>query len=520
MPFTARSASELLQALVSGWVARHRAAGRQADATPGTDPHAEFDALSLELEAIELGAREAAHRVLLRSQTGADLDQSADDDGTARIDAAKARRTVAVVGPAATSAPINGATLAAADGQRFVPIDPVSGEALTDTGATDGSGNLTLTVEALVAGAAPNDLAIGTVLTWSSAPTGFAATGSLGALVADGEDRESDDLLRERLLARRRERPAGGNRSWWREQLLVVDGVAEVFIYRVMTAFETGPGTGIYDYEPNRAGNITALPFAPAPTSYAEDSPGMAYLFSRIPTSTIVDRVRAYLRGTGTRTGTGTPTGIELYPAHMTEEHFFVVPPRASEIDLVVSAKPVAGWRWLPNATTVDGLGGSTTTVIALASAPVGWQVNDRVAIADWSGARIRGQHYLRRITAIAGSNITLDTALPGVPPGGTPIRQDAVNAEGASFWGEIRTLLLNLVFDRLGPGEAPSQSFRYPDDTPSTYPGALTRALLLRTLLNVESVSDGSIDSPATSQAALVGQVYVLRSLRVDPMP
>lgn len=520
MPFNARRAGTIRDALVEGWVARHRLAGRDAVATPGTDPYCEFDALGIEQEGIELGAQEAAHRVLLRSQSGADLDQSAEDDGTARIAASSARREVVISGPPTTAATIAGATLASPDGQRFVPINPTTGAVLSTTAATDGAGALTITVEALTPGSAPNDLANGTVLTWSSAPTGFAATATLGALTVSGEDDETDDTLRNRLLARRRERPAGGNRSWWHEKLIVVAGVGEIFIYRVMTAFETSPGSGVYDYVPNRAGHVTVLPFAPAPTSYAEGSPGMVDLFSRIPSSTVVNRVRSYLRGTGTATGTGTPTGLEFYPAHMTEDHFFVVPPRASEIDVVVSAKPVDGWRWVSGSTTVNGLGGSTTTVIALAAVPSGLQVNDRVAIADWSGHRVRGRHFLRRITNIAGSNVTLDTALPGIPPDGTAIRPDAVNAEGESFWEAIRTKLLQGVFDLLGPGGAPSQSFRYPEDTPTTYPGALARAALLRALLNVESVSDGTVDSPGASQPALVGQVYVLRALRVDRMP
>lgn len=519
MPFQARDASAILEAITRGWVARHRAAGRQADASPGTDPWCEFDALALELEGLELGAREAAHRVLLRSQVGTDLDQSAFDDGTARIPASRARRLATIVGPPATAAVIAGATLSAADGTRFAVIDPVSGEVLTETGVTDGSGELVVTVEALIDGAAPNALAIGAILTWSSAPTGFAALATLGAVEVSGEEAESDDALRERLLQRRRERPGGGNRSYWRETLLPVAGVAEVFIYRVMTALETAAGSGIYDYQPNRPGNITALPFAPAPTSYAEGGDGMVDLFSRIPSSTVVDRVRNYLRGTGTRTGSGTATGIELYPAHMTAEQFFVVPPRATELDVIVSAKPADGWRWTPSAATVNSTG-TTTTVLALNATPSDWQVNDRIAIADWSGARTRGRYYLRRVTAISGANVTLDTALPAIPPDGTAIRPDAVNASGDSFWGAIRLQLLRGVFDLLGPGAAPTQSFRYPEDTPSTFPGALTRALLLKNLLNVESLADGSVDSPAASQPALVGQVYVLRSLRVDRMP
>lgn len=524
MTFTARSAAAIRDAALEDLRARYLARGEDLDTSEGSDAYNHLDALALEFEGLELAAQEAAHRVLLRYQNGTDLDESAEDDGTARKGATFARRDVAVVGPPSASTPVAGATLSTPSGLRFRPVDPSTGEALTSID-TDGSGDATITVECLTAGVAGN-LVPGTVLTWSSAPTGFAATGAVasGTGARTGEDREGDDDLRNRLLLRRKERPGGGNRSWWWAEARLVSGVGEAFVYRVMASPESPPGSGVYAYTPNTRGDITVMPFAPPPSSYAEGDDGMVAGFSRVPSSDLVTLVRRYFLGErDAQGGVIDAYGAERFPAHMTPDHFHVVPPRGYERDVVVSVQAEAGWRWLPGDNAVDNTGTSTTTVLELDLALTGWQVGDRIAIADWgSGATlIRGGWFLRRIVGInAGSrSVTLDTALPGVPPAGTPTRPDAVKiADATSLWATALEDTAKM-FDAMGPGPGPATTFRFPDPTRDGHPADLTRASILRTILNVAGVADASVTTPAASEAAPVGGVFVLRDFRVDRM-
>lgn len=523
MTFTARSAAAIRDAALEDLRARYLARGEDLDTSEGSDAYNQLDALALEFEGLELAAQEAAHRVLLRYQNGTDLDESAEDDGTARKGATFARRDVAVVGPSSATTAVAGATLSTPSGLRFRPVDPSTGEALTSID-TNGSGNATIAVECLTAGIAGN-LVPGTVLTWSSAPTGFAATGTVasGTSARTGEDVEGDDDLRNRLLLRRKERPGGGNRSWWWAEARKCAGVGEAFVYRMMTAPETAPGSGIYAYTANVRGATTVIPIAPAPISYAEGGDGRSATFSRIPSEALVDLVSGYFDGTVDANGVAvTASGAELYPAHM-QANLYVVPPRSYSRNVVYSVQAAAGWRWLPGNNAVDTSGTSTTTVLELDLPVTGWQVNDRIAIADWgTGAtRTRGGWFLRQIQSInTGSrSVTLTEALPGIPPAGTETRPDAVNlSSGASLWLNLLVETARM-FDAMGPGAGPAQTFRFPDPERDTHPCDLTRASLLRVALNAPGVADAAVTAPASSEAATVGGLFELGSFRIERM-
>lgn len=525
MTFEARSAATIRDTALANLRARYLARGEDVDTSEGSDAYNNIDALALEFEGLEIGAQEAAHRMLLRYQSGTDLDESAEDDGTARKEPTAARRDVQVSGPLWGVTAVAGATLSTPSGLRFRPVDRVTGAALTSID-TDGAGLATITVECLTPGVAGN-LVVGTTLTWSSAPTGFAATGEVVTGVPSyartGEERESDDLLRERLLQRRRERPGGGNRSWWWAEALKCAGVGQAFVYRMMASPETFAGSGVYAYTPNTRGAITVMPYAPAPSSYAEGGDGMVAGFSRLPSDALVGLVRGYFGGANDANGVAaTAYGAELYPAHMME-NFHVVPPRRYDRDVVVSIQAAAGWRWLSGNNAVDNSGTSTASVLVLDLPVIGWQVGDRIAVADWgTGAtRTRGGWFLRRITAVnvGARSVTLDVALPGVPPAGTPTRPDAVStSDERSLWALALDATAKM-FDAMGPGAGPSQTFRFPDVTRDGHPSDLTRAAILRTALNVDGVADAAIVTPAASEAATVGGVFVLREFRVERM-
>jgi len=525
MTFTARSAAAIRDAALEDLRARYLARGEDIDTAPGSDAFNQLDALALEFEGLELAAEEAAHRVLLRYQSGADLDESAEDDGTARKPATPARRDVAVTGPPSAMTAVAGATLSTAGGLRFRPVEPATGAPLASIG-TDASGDATVTVECLTAGAAGN-LAPGVVLTWSSAPAGFAATASVAAAspsgAREGEDGEGDDALRDRLLQRRRERPGGGNRSWWWAEARLVAGVGEAFVYRVMAAPESPPGSGLHLYLPNALGDVTVIPFAPRPGSYDEGADGMAPGFSRAPSPGLLALVRAYFDGSADALGAATgAAGAERYPAHMSPGHFHVAPPRLYERDVALALRAAPGWRWLPGDNAVGASGTSTASVLELDLPPAGWLAGDRVAVADWGAGptRVRGGWFLRRVVAVdvAERRATLDAPLPGAPPAGTPTRPDAAGPDGASLWARAREAVAR-AFDGMGPGPGPARTFRFPDAQRDGQPADLSLASLLRAALNVGGVADAAVLAPAAGEAAPVGGLFVLRGLRVERM-
>lgn len=80
------------------------------------------------------------------------------------------------------------------------------------------------------AGAAYN-LAAGTGLTLTSAPSGVQSTASLATATIGGTDAETDAGLLARLLDVLRNPPAGGNKADWRRWAMEVDGVTAAYVF-------------------------------------------------------------------------------------------------------------------------------------------------------------------------------------------------------------------------------------------------------------------------------------------------
>jgi len=148
--------------------------------------------------------------------------------GVIRVPASFASGPVTVTGTSGVVVP-SGTQMQRSDGAAFV----------TTADATLAAGTVALPVAAVVAGAAGNAVA-GTQMTFVQPVAGVASAGNVaaGGLVG-GADRETDDALRGRVMARIQQAPMGGAQADYVAWALEVAGVTRAWCYPL----EGGPGT-------------------------------------------------------------------------------------------------------------------------------------------------------------------------------------------------------------------------------------------------------------------------------------
>lgn len=514
MTFTADSAAVIRDRALENWRARYLLRGEDLDITEGSDAYNEIDALALEFEGLALGAQEAAHRVLLRYAVGQDLDDFAEDDGTARKPASAARRVVSVSGPLSSTVAVGGATFGGAGGLRFTPIDLTTGAALTSI-TTDGAGDATVTCECTTVGVVGN-LVTGTVLTWSSAPAGFAATGTVttGGGSREGQDAEGDDALRVRLLERRKERPASGNRADWRAKALEVAGVGDCFVHPCLD-----PSTLV-----DKLGCVTLVPVNPAPSadSYVQNDDGttgegLDPTFSRRPSQDLCTAINRFIDGTHDAEGNALAEALQQqwYPAMIHREDWGAVRAEPLPIDVTIQVHVADDSKFrFVGTRTVTAVTDSTHITLSSGS---DLNIDDTIAIlypTDVGGLRtgVRGGWWLAKIAGRSGANITLATPLPSTAGlSGALVRSDP------SVWDTIRAAVC-AYFDSFGPGDVstPGRSSRFP---PTSWgaPDTIVPAKMLTFALNADTVTDATVTEPASRQVLQVGYLPVLNTLTID---
>ncbi|MFA9269432.1 MAG: baseplate J/gp47 family protein [Baekduiaceae bacterium] len=523
MPFTPRIAATIRAALLADWRARYLALSPPQDLAveEGTPAYNEADAFSKALEPTEYLSGEAAKRVLIRGQFGTDLDQSASDDGTERKAASAGRLTVALTGPLSASTPVSGATLSAASGLRFTPINPVTGATLTAI-STDGAGAATVTLEAQTLGT-DGTVGAGTVLTWTTAPTGFGATATVATVVVRGENAETDTELQTRLIERRRERPGSGNRSQWCEWGRAVAGVGECFVYprtRIDGAGEWFYGT---------PGCLVLEPVTPAPDddSYVQNGDGtlgagLDPSTTRIPSAGLLTLVRSYLDGTTDADGDAVPEAsqVQLYPATIDPDNVDVRAPAivAVPVRVRVTTEPaVAPWPWGQSNGSLRNVVSATTTALTLDDV-TGIVANKLLAVYV-GRPYIRGGWWVSSVTSVVGSVVNLATSLPLAPPAGADVRPDC------GLWSAIREVLLK-ISDGLGPGDARvinedlsygavnAMSTRYP--RPPTYNDRVFPSTLVTAIAEIAGVAGVSVELPSGTIIPAPGTLAVLSTIEI----
>ncbi|MDO9020573.1 MAG: baseplate J/gp47 family protein [Deltaproteobacteria bacterium] len=514
MPFTPRVAATIRDALLADLRARYLALTPPQDIAieEGTPAYNDADALSKALEPTEYLAGQAAARVLLRGQFGTELDQTAHDDGTSRDQATKARLSVPVTGPSINgTTALNGATLSEPGGLRFVPIDPDTGAALTSI-TVDGSAQATLTVECTTAGVEGN-LATPATLTWSTAPTGYAATAATSAIARAGTAAESDVQLQTRLVERRRARPGSGNPADIRQQLLDFAGVDEVFVHPCM-----GPD-GIF-----ALGCFTAVVLgAPAGDSTA---PGIFY---DAPTGSPRTQalMKRYLLGEVDADGAEIPEALRegFLPGPIHPDNITIVTPGATGADVVVTVTTsvdyppsfvgsyVVAVSPAPTTTTF-----STTAGITV-SPDVGALVPDDLVAINVSTVAKRGGFALGKILTAAGTSVVLAEALPAAPVAGTTVYPTT------AAWQAIREAVFAAV-DNLGSGTPTISADTNPGNRLGRFPteswgrpATLRASQLIAAIMAIPGVTDVTVTINGTSSAVSSSKnVTQLATLTIVP--
>lgn len=521
--FNARSAAEIRDALLSDWRARYVARGEDLDITEGSDAYNEAASLALLQEAVELGAKAAAHRVLVRDASGEDLDRFAEDDGTARKPASKARRAVQVTGPVSTTTPLTGAWLSTSLALRFDPIDRNTGAALASV-TTDSSGLATITVECVDEGVVGN-LALGMVLTWSTAPTGFAATATVvdGLGQRDGEEPESDTALRQRLLERLREKPAAGNRAEWREWGRTPAGVGEAFVYP--RAWRNPDLSWLLEAH----GTLVVLLVRPSPPedSYeiADDGTlgqGLHPSYTRLPDEGLTDLVRGYVEGEYDAAGLSVAEAsrVQLRPAGLPAENINYGSPEPIYVDILVklATDPAAApWPFGVDDPEVRTCVGTPSTTTTLYLDDVSGIIEGTPVMVGLGTDAIQGGWYPAVVASIGVGSITLASPLPSAPVLGTEVRPDP----GIALACVAETLK---YFRLLGPGDSrltsagatSVKSGRYPRPTPASWPDRPFPSKVVDRVSDLTGVEGVEVEF-SVSSAPTAGQLYVPRWITVE---
>ena len=165
------------------------------------------------LEGFYLALNQVQQSAFIQTATGQSLDHLATIAGLVRYPASAAVR----LGVFNTSVPI---------GARFSTINGANSINFTVTAATSAANQYQLTAE--TPGSIGNDYT-GAILPITTIPGLTSA--QITDILVPGDDEETDDELRSRLITALNERPFGGNVAAYREAVLAIDGVGAVQVY-------------------------------------------------------------------------------------------------------------------------------------------------------------------------------------------------------------------------------------------------------------------------------------------------
>lgn len=498
MAFTPRPRAQIEAELLADLAARFAANGEDLLTVPGSDMQLLAAAVAVDHEALEAQADAVAKNILPDTADSTTLDRHGAVEGLARDPAVAAVVTLAITGgPVSTTTPLAGQTVQSDAGELYDLIDG-TGAAVTEL-TTNGSGTVTtpatLRAKCRTPGTAGN-LAAGASLTWSSAPTGYAGSDvAVTALSTTGAPAESDAAYALRILARRQNRPASGNREDWRDWARRYAGVEEAYVYPLLSGTDVGT-----------LGCVTVVPLGPAQ--------GDSTTATRILDTDTCDAIAAFIEGTGDAEGNSVVNGVQLRPVTMAAADYAIEPAdtQSQHLDLQLTNNAAFAFPFTSPARLAK-TGGSTTTVVVSGDYTA---LNGKNVLVFCGTAYVRGGFVARQITgAVYGggsTTFTLDSAMPGSAANDTA---GYCLYPAPPNWSVLRTAVFDL-FDGLGPGDAAAPSSRYPEE--SVQAGAtLYRSALVATLkaaspglLDVEVTTPSSNVTPAAKTLVTLGQLII----------
>lgn len=479
--YVGRTRDEIRDALLSFWASQYTARGERLLTAPGSDPYLQAAALAVLLESLEAQA-EQVERDILPDQASTDaLNRHGYVDGVARRSGVVARHTVTVSGPVNT-------TINVAAGTRMVYADGTAYTVPTATSVVLSGLVGTLTVSSVEPGASVTR-AIGDVLTFVATPTGLNSTGTVATIDQSGTGDESDADYAARIIARRRERPASGNRAEWQDWVEGYQGttITRAYVYPLLEPPVSYPGAGVAD----TLGCVTVVAIGPAQ--------GDSLVSTRIvPTDNgttrtagaLLTRVAGYIEGTWSITGTNV-AGDQLRPVTMREGDYSVEAISTASQNVVVQI--------VPNAANAFPWSGAVA--IALSTLNTVVAVGDHTAINGKLALLLIGTSYYRG----GYKSYTMPTGVYNGGTGNTTWTFSAAFADvptGSIYpcpanWPAIQAAVF-AHFDALGPGDT-SPASRWPtEDTEA-------RATLYRTGLAADIITSagGVLSATVTTPGA-----------------
>lgn len=497
MALTPRTRSQIRDELLANWAARYAAQGRRLLTIEGSDAYLWADALAVELEAQEAQAEFLTHQILPDEAATSYLDRHGSVEGVARDAAVAAVLDFIVTGTPTTLITFGTSVLTTSSGLRFAPVDP--------SATTDGGGNVTVGFRCTTTGTAGN-LADSTTATWDSTPVDANPTATVtGAPTTPGAAQETDASYAARIILRRQERPASGNRADWRAWADDVTGVEEVYVYPLVNSAGT----------PNTLGTVTALLLGAAQGDSVTDT--------RQVSGTIISNAGAYVEGTGDVDGAAVD-GEQLRPTTVPSGNYTfrtkTALSQAVDLSLTLSAANALPFAYAGGA-TINSYAAGPPSVLTIAALPAGLVAGMLIAIPVGTGAR-RGGYKVAKVTAIGGAGpytLTLDRDIISATAG-QAIRPEPANGEA------IRAAVFGF-FDRLGPGDT-SPASRWPTvettGRATLYRGALAAAVIATYGANgmlldgVAGVLNANVTTPAGNVTPAAFEIVSMTTLVFNP--
>jgi hypothetical protein len=487
MAFNARTRAEIRDALLADWSARYQQLGKTLLTIQGSDAYMLAEALALELEGLEAQALQLTHEILPDEASTEFLDRHGSVDGVARVHAVAAVLSIEISGTPNATVTFGSSVLVSTAGLRYTPSSA--------TKLLDGAGKGTLNFTCTTAGTTGNqaDLA---VLTWSSTPTDANPTATVQSTVTAGADAELDAAYATRIVQRRQERPASGNRADWRQWVRDCTGVLDAYVYPLLHP-SLGAGT---------LGAVTVLGVGPVQ--------GDSTTNTRVLDGSKLTDIAAYLEGTKDPLGNTLAAAAQkmLRPVTMAAGDYAIEAVLTSSQNVDATLVMASAYAFPFTGTmTEEATVGSTTTVLYVNGDQTA--KNGKAVLVKVGTSNIRGGYQMITLPngTFGGVYTTFNLTTPLVA---APVASSTVYPAPPN-WPQIRAAVF-AYFDSLGPGDT-SPAARWPGEE-SQGRATLYRSALAAVLIDglgddypVTGVLSASVGTPAGDVAPAAKTVVTL---------
>lgn len=498
MAFVGRSYATLRDTLLGYLRTRYAALGVTLSTVQGSDAYLTAEALGVLLEGLEAQGEAAVREILPDTASTSGLNRHGGVDGVPRKAAAATTLTVAITGTPGATVTFGTAVLLSTVGISYRP-DPLVASVVLDGG---GAGSVSVTSTTTGAGTV---LAVAAVLTWSTTPTNANATGAVSSVDVAGVDAETDTSYAARIIARRRDRPASGNRADWRQWCLDASAtVVEAYVYSLLQ-----PG----DTSGQLLGCVTTIPLGPATGDSVTDT--------RKVGAGVITTCQQYVEGTGLA-----PLDQQRRPVTMIATDYSIEAHSnvGQEVVATVTTSGLYAYPWAgPNAdkgiTCNAGstlLGETITMNFAAATVPAGANVVGSLVAVGVGAGLARGGYAVCKVVA-GGTTGTITIDRTAVAPAGLVLT--AADVPNATFVYpapanyQAMRLAVFAVYDALGPGDTTDVARRWPTADQQGAP-TLYRSKLVAALEDVPGVLDVTVGTPAANVVPAAKHVVLLSIL------